>query len=608
MEVIMKKKVFKSESKELLNLMIHSIYSNKDIFLRELISNASDAIDKREFYKIQGLVKGEDAARIDVKIDKENRVITISDNGIGMNDVELDENLGTIAHSGSKAFLTELEDDNKLDIIGQFGVGFYSSFIVADQVEVITRKEDGQGYKWLSDGVDSYSVGEIDTDIIGTQISLTIKTGHEFDDYLDNSHVKRLIKEHSDFVKFPIMMDKVVKKDDEEIVESEVVNSQIAIWKKDKRSIKKNEYNEFYSNKFHDFNPPQHVIHAKSEGVMNQDLLLFIPSKKPFDFYTQNYKKGLSLYSKGILIDDCVDYLIPDHFGFVKGLVDSEDLSLNVSREMLQIDSSVEKIKKAISTKIKKELEKLLAKKREEYNSFYDEFGRTLMYGVYDGFGVNAKDLENLIMFKSSLNSEYVTLKDYVERNKEQEFIYYVAGDSIERINNMPITKQVLAKGIEVLYLVDDIDEFAIQILQKYDDVEFKSINLADFTTDEEKEELEKIENDYKETIEKIKVALTDYVVDVKLTTKIGDVASSLINDNGISIEQEKLLMQMPESNFHANKILELNPTHELFNKVTSADNVDDYAKVLFYQAQLLDGLELKDPLEFINLTNKLMN
>lgn len=603
----MKKKVFKSESKELLNLMIHSIYSNKDIFLRELISNASDALDKREFLKIQGLVKANEAAKIDIKIDKENRIITISDNGIGMDDVELDENLGTIAHSGSKAFLSELEDDKKLDIIGQFGVGFYSSFIVADQVEVITRKEAGVGYKWISDGVESYSVGKIDTDIVGTQISLIIKEGHEFDDYLDNSHVKRLIKEHSDFVKFPIMMEKVVKKDEEEVIETEVVNSQVAIWKKDKRSIKKNEYNEFYTNKFHDFNPPQHVIHAKSEGVMNQDLLLFIPSKKPFDFYTQNYKKGLSLYSKGILIDESVDYLIPDHFGFVKGLVDSEDLSLNVSREMLQIDSSVEKIKKAINTKIKKELEKMLNKKREEYNKFYTEFGRTLMYGVYDGFGVNAKDLENLIMFKSSLDGEYVTLKEYVERNKEQEFIYYVAGDSIERINNMPITKQVLAKGIEVLYLTDDIDEFAIQILQKYDDVEFKSINLADFTTDEEKEELEKIENDYKEVIKKIKSALTDYVIDVKLTTKIGDVASSLINDNGISIEQEKLLMQMPDSNFHANKILELNPTHELFNKVTKATDVEDYAKILFYQAQLLEGLEIKDPLEFINLTNKLI-
>ena len=591
----MEKKLFKSESKELLNLMIHSIYSNKDIFLRELVSNASDALDKREFLKIQGKVKAEGDGKITVSVDKKNRTITIIDNGIGMNEKELDENLGTIAHSGSKEFIEKLSEENSMDIIGQFGVGFYSSFIVADKVEVITKKEKGSTFKWTSDGVESYSIEKIESGTVGTQINLTIKKGKDFDQYLEVDNVKNLIKEHSDFVKFPIM------------IEDEVVNSQVAIWKKNKRSIKTEDYNEFYTSKYYDYNHPSHVIHAKSEGVTNLDMLLFVPSKKPFDFYTQNYKKGLSLYSKGILIDECVDYLLPDHFGFVRGLIDSEDISLNVSREMLQQDKTVEKIKKIINTKIRKELEKIQAKDREKYNAFYDEFGRTLMYGMYDNYGVNSDELKDLVMFKTSKEEKYSTLKEYVVNNVDSKFIYYVAGDSIDKINNMPIMKKVKDKGIEVLYFTNDIDEFAIQILAKYNDVEFKSVITADFETEEEKQELEKLSTDKKDLLEKIKESLKGKVIDVKLTTSIGDVPSSLINDNGISIEQEKLLAQLPDNNFTANKILELNPDHEMFDIITKSDDVEDYAKLLFYQAQLLEGLEILDPLEFINITNKLI-
>ncbi len=596
----MNKKAFKSESKQFLNLMINSIYSNKDIFLRELISNASDALDKKEFLKIQGKIKATSESCIIVKTDKKLRTVTITDTGIGMNEKELDENLGTIAHSGSKEFLSKLENTKDLDVIGQFGVGFYSSFIVADHVEVISKKENSSAFLWESDGIEDYSVTKHDSKEIGTTITLFIKKGKEFDKFLDETEIKTLIIEHSDFVKFPIKM----KNEEQEL---EVINSQKAIWKKDKRSIKKEEYNEFYAAKYYDFMPPAKVIHAKSEGIANLDMLLFIPSKKPFDFYTPNFKKGLALYSRGVLIDDPVDYLIPDYFSFIRGVVDSEDLSLNISREMLQQDRTVEKMKKVIKTKIRKELEKMLKKDREAYITLFEEFGRTLTYGIYDQYGAAKDELKDLLIFKNSLDKEYVTLSEYVEKFKDSEFIYYVSGESIEKIDALPIMKKIADKEIPVLYFINDIDEFAIQLLAEYNGKQFKSITQADFNTDEEKKEIEKLSTSKKDVLDKIKKALDGKVIDVHLTTKIGDIPSTLINDNGISIEQEKLLAQVPGNDFQANKILEINPDNDVFKLIDDNEDLEAYAKLLYYQAQILDGLTLDNPIEYIELTNKLI-
>lgn len=603
------KKEFKSESKQLLNLMIHSIYSNKDIFLRELISNASDALDKKEFFKIQSKIKGESESFIEVSIDQKQRVITITDTGIGMDDVELEKNLGTIAHSGSKEFIDMLEEGDKNDIIGQFGVGFYSSFIVADDVLVITRKEDGKGYKWESDGVDSYEISEYDTEIIGTQISLKLKEGDEYNKYLNDLEIKGLIKKHSDYVKYPIKMLEQEKVEDSEdtIDVLKVINSQKAIWKKRKSEVSEEEYNEFYSSKYYDFMPAKRVIHAKSEGTTNMDMLLFIPAQKSFDYLTPNFKKGLDLYCRGVLIDNNVDYLLPDYFNFVKGLIDSEDLSLNISREMLQQDKVVEKIKRAVNTKIKKELLKMQSKKREEYEAFYDEFGRTLMFGIYDQYGVNVEELKDLVMFKSSMEDKYVTLQEYTEKNEEQKIIYYVAGDSIERIKQMPIMEKIKTKNIEVLYFTNDIDEFAIQIMNKYNDFEFKSILNADLDSEEEKEEIEKLASDNKDVLEKIKLSLGDVVKDVRLTNKLDSAAVCIVNDNDISIEQEKILSQMPDSNFKADKILEINPKHDLFKAIEKTDNFDKYSQLLFDQALLIEGLTIDNPQKHAELINNLI-
>lgn len=607
------KKEFKSESKQLLNLMIHSIYSNKDVFLRELVSNASDALDKRSFYEISSELKNSDEKKISIVVNKGQRIITISDTGIGLSQDELDKNLGTIAHSGSKEFMEQLEKKEDVSVIGQFGVGFYSSFIISDNVEVISKKLGEKAYKFVSDGVSEYEISESELDFHGTKIILNVREGEEYDKYLDENEVESLVVKHNDYVKYPIYLEKsqTTKNDkDEEITEltNDVINSQVAIWKKKKSDITPEEYNEFYKSKFSDFTDPLKVIHSHAEGVQTLDILLYIPSKKGYDYNTPTFKKGLDLYSKGILIDHNVEYLLPDYFSFVKGLVDSEDINLNVSREMLQKDKFVDKIKKSIESKVKKELLKMQSKKREDYIKFYEEFGRTICFGVYDQFGMMAKELQDLLMFKTSRDENYVTLKEYMENNKETENIYYISGSSIEHIKSQPLMEKALDKNIEILYLTQDIEEFAIQGLREYEGKAFMSLQNANFEDDSEKEELEKLAEQNKDIIDKIKEELKEVVTDVRFTTKLSKSAVVLVNEGDVSIEQEKLLSMMPDNNFSANKILEINAEHQLFKKLQDDESkINVVSQLLYDQALLISGLELKDPAKHAQLINDLI-
>ncbi len=621
----MKTKKFKAESKQLLDLMIHSIYSNKDVFLRELISNASDALDKRSFYSIQNKEYKADELYIEIKLDEKKKTISIIDNGIGMDEKDLENNLGTIAKSGSKEFLKKLEenkDNQDVNIIGQFGVGFYSSFIVADKVEVITKKLNSDAYKWVSKGVDEYSIEKTDKKEMGTEIILHLKNTKEIKEFLEQYKIQSLIKKYSDYVKYPIYMDvletKTIGEGEDAKEESEVVrkvlNSQKALWKKDKKDVKKEEYNEFYKAKYHDFADPMHVIHSKVEGTFNYELLLFIPEKKPFDYNTPAYKKGIDLYSKGILIDNSLDYLLPDCFNFVKGLVDSQDLNLNISREMLQKDAIVSKLTKNVEKKIQKELLSLQKKKRESYDKFFDNFGRTIIYGMYDEYGKDKDLVKDLVMFKSSKENKYVTLKEYVKNNSDQEHIYYAAGESIEKINAMPAMEKIKQKDIEVLYFLNDVDEFAIQMLQNYEEKDFKSITDAslDLDSKEEKEKIEKQNEENKDILDSIKEVLKDKVSDVKLTNKLTNSAVALSNEEGLSLEMEKLLAQMPDSmGPKANKVLELNPEHDLFkalNKVKdNKDKLNKFSKLIYQQAMLTEGFKLENPQEYAELVDELI-
>ncbi len=624
----MKTMKFKAESKQLLDLMINSIYSNKEVFLRELVSNASDALDKRQFMAIQDEDFKYDELFIEIKTDKDNRTITLIDSGIGMDLKDLENNLGTIAKSGSKEFIEMLKASNSetdsLNIIGQFGVGFYSAFIVAKEVIVKTKKGNNSCYKWISKGVDEYSVEEISGDFKGTEITLVLKDDNELSEFLEQTTIQSLIKKYSDYVKYPIYMEIVTTKmeaidgSDEQIevneVERQVLNSQKALWKKDKKDITNEEYNDFYKSKYYDFSDPLHIIHAKAEGTFNYELMLFIPENKPFDYNMSTYKKGLDLYSKGILIDHNLDYLLDDCFGFVKGIVDSEDLNLNISREMLQKDATVTKLTTLIQKRIKKELLNLQKKKREQYEKLFENFGRMITYGVYDEYGKNKDLLKDLLMFKSSKNEAYVTLKEYVEANEEQETIYYVAGASIEKIKQMPQMEKVLEKDIEVLYFLNDVDEFAINILGEYEGKEFKSITNAnlDLDTTEEKAEIEKQAEINADLLKVMSEALAGKVTEVKLTNKLKDSAVCLVNGEGLSLEMEKILAQMPENNgMKASKVLELNPTHQVFKSLEAIkDNqelITKYSKLLYNQALLVEGFELDDPKEYANLVDELI-
>lgn len=632
-----RKKQFKAESKRLLDLMINSIYTHKEIFLRELISNASDAIDKLYYESLSNNDTNVDrsAFKIHLDVDKDNRALTISDNGIGMSKEELEENLGTIAKSGSLAFkegLSEEEQkDEAVDIIGQFGVGFYSAFMVASRVEVLTRKYgEESAYLWSSNAVDGYSIEEAEKDSCGTTITLYLKDNTDdenYDEYMQQYEIERLIKKYSDYIRFPIEMmvetqrrieDESENAEDEEpkepkyetVIEQKTLNSMIPLWKRNKSEITKEEYNEFYQDKFNDFHEPQRVIHTSVEGAVSFSTLLFIPGKAPYNYYQQDYKKGLQLYSRGVFIMDNAEELIPEHFRFVKGLVDSQDLSLNISREMLQHDRQLKVIANRIEKKIKSELLLMLRNEREEYEKFWQNFGLQIKFGVYNDYGANKELLQDLLMFYSSKEEKLVTLDEYVARMEEgQENIYFISGDKIDNIDKLPTVKKVKDKGYEILYLTDNVDEFALQILNTFKDKKFKNISQGDLDLDseEEKKELEKKAEENKDMLEGIKEVLGDKVKDVKISSRLVDDPVCLTSEEGMSFEMEKVLSAMPDANpygMKASRILEINPDHDIFKALqhvyeTDKDAVKDYADLLYDQALLIEGFPIENPTEF---------
>ncbi len=628
-EIYLETKQFKAESKRLLDIMINSIYTHREIFLRELISNASDAIDKI-YYKAltdDSLSFEKDSYYIKITSDKENRVVKISDSGIGMTKEELDDNLGVIAKSGSLKFKKENELKDGYDIIGQFGVGFYSAFLVADEVTVISKAlGSDKAYKWESKGVEGYTIETCEKESIGTDIILKIKENTEdenFDEYLEEYKLKSIIKKYSDFIRYPIKMDINSKRlkegseeEYEEYTEEEIINSMVPIWRKNKNELTKEDYINFYSEKHYGFDKPIKHIHTSVDGTVSYNAILFIPEKIPYDFYTKEYEKGLELYSNGVLImNKCAD-LLPDYFGFVKGIVDSEDLSLNISREILQHDRQLKLIAKNIKTKIKNELETMLKNERDKYEEFYQSFGRQLKYGIYSDFGSSKDVLQDLLMFYSSKEKKMVTLDEYISRMPEnQKYIYYAAGESNERIEKLPQTEMVLDKGYEILYFTDDVDEFAIRMLMTYKDKEFKSVSSGDLGIEvEENENSSNLEEeDNKELFEYMKNVLSDKVKEVKVSKRLKNHPVCLSNDGEVSIEMEKILSAMPNSqNIKADKILEININHDVFKSLKEAYEKDKeklrlYTELLYNQALLIEGLSINDPVEFTNNICKIM-
>ena len=626
-----RKKQFKAESKRLLDLMINSIYTHKEIFLRELISNASDAIDKLYYLSLtEGYSDvNRDAFEIHLDMNKDARTITIRDNGLGMNKEEMEENLGTIAKSGSLAFKEKLEEskESDVDIIGQFGVGFYSAFMVAKKVVVVSRKYgEEQAYRWESDASDGYTIEPCEKEGCGTEITLELKENSEdenYDEYLSQYEIERLIKKYSDYVRYPIRMEveeqrRVEEENTDEnaepkyetIVETKTMNSMIPLWKRNKNEITKEEYDNFYKDKFMDFNDPQKVIHFSVEGNVSFTAMLFIPGKAPMNYYSQDYKKGLQLYSRGVFIMDKAEELIPEHFRFVKGLVDSQDLSLNISREMLQHDRQLKVIANRIEKKIKSELLLMLRNEREEYEKFWNNFGLQIKFGVYNDFGANKEMLQDLLLFYSSKEQKLVTLDEYVSRMEEgQEHIYFMSGDKIELIDNLPQVKKVKDKGYEILYLTDNVDEFALQVLMNYKEKTFKNISQGDLDLDseDEKKELEKKTEENKDLLGGLKEALGDKVKEVKISSRLVDDPVCLSSDEGMSFEMEKVLSAMPEGNpygMKATRILEINPNHEIFTALQKVyeqdkDAVKDYAELLYDQALLIEGFPIENPTEF---------
>lgn len=626
----MAKKQFKAESKRLLDLMINSIYTNNEIFLREIISNASDALDKRYYLSLtnENYKVDKEDLRILIEADKENHTLTISDTGIGMSEEELDNNLGTIAKSGSLDFKNELEKATKnIDIIGQFGVGFYSAFMVAKRIIVKTKRADSdQAYQWVSSGEDGYTISKIDKENVGTQIILELKEDTDDEKYsrfLDQYEIESLIKKYSDYVRYPIEMEKEISKPKEDnseefetVKELSTLNSMVPLWKKSKKKIKPEEYNEFYKSKFNDWQDPQKVIHYAIEGNVSYTALLFIPSKTPYNFYNNDYEKGLQLYSKGVFIMDNAKELIPDYFKFVKGLIDSDDLNLNISREILQQDRQVKQLAASIEKKIKSNLEDMLKNDRENYEKLFDNFGLNMKFGIYQDYGMHKDILQDLILYKSSKEEKYVTLKEYVDRMKEdQKAIYYVCGKSVEDIKKLPQMETLQDKDIEVLYLMDDVDEFVINIMQTYADKPFKSVNKGDLDlqSEQEKEELTKTQEENKTMLEAMKDALKDKVIDVKISSRLKQNPICLVSDDGLSIEMEKVLSQGPNAQgIKANKILELNPNHEVFATLkdiytNDPDLLNDYASVLYDQALLIEGMPIEDPVAYANKVCQLM-
>lgn len=618
----MRKKQFKAESKKLLDMMINSIYTHKEIFLRELISNASDAIDKLYFKSLtdDSVKLAREDFKIHIDLDKENRTIKISDNGIGMTGEELENNLGTIAKSGSFNFKKENADNEKTDdisVIGQFGVGFYSSFMVADKVEVISKAfGENVAHKWVSTGADGYTIEECEKENAGSEITLYVKEDTENEDYskyLEQYTIDELVKKYSDYIRYPIVMEMSHQvpdpdKEGEYITEvsEETLNSMVPLWRKNKSEIKPEEYNEFYKQKFMDYNNPLHVIHTKTEGQATFDALLYIPENPPYDFYSKEYEKGLQLYSNGVLImDKCAD-LLPDYFSFVKGLVDSADLSLNISREMLQHDHQLKIIAKAIDKKIKNELTKMLKNDREKYEKFFKTFGLQLKYGVYANYGMEKDGLKDLLLFKTSADEKPTTLKEYVGRMAEsQNDIYYACGDNEQKIALLPQVEAVKAKGYEVLYFTDEVDEFAVQMLMEYDGKHFVNVckDDLDLSTDAEKEAMTKKNEDAKQLLDKMKEALDGKVTAVKLTNKLGSHPVCLSAEGYVSLEMEKVLNSMPGTNqgVKAQLVLEVNADHPIVEKLKSVDDdtLKKYTNLLYSSARLIAGLDLENPTEF---------
>ena len=625
----MEKKQFKAESKRLLDLMINSIYTNREIFLRELISNASDAIDKI-YYKAlvdDSIRFNRDDYYIKITPDKENRTLTISDTGIGMTKEDLEENLGVIAQSGSLKFKKENEVNDEHNIIGQFGVGFYSAFLVAKKVTVISKAfGSNEAYKWESEGEDGYTIEPCTKDTIGTDIILTMKENLEdedYDQYLSEYKLQAMIKKYSDFIRYPIKMDVTSRKlkegsedEYEEVKETKVINSMVPIWKKNKKELTDEDYNNFYLEKHYGFDKPLKHIHISVDGMMSYNAILFIPENIPYDFYTREYEKGLELYSNGVLIMEKCGDLLPDYFGFVKGVVDSPDLSLNISREMLQHDRQLRLIAKNIKNKIKNELKNMLKNEREKYEKFYNSFGRQLKYGVYDDFGANRDVLKELLMFYSSKEKKLVTLDEYVDRMPEsQKYIYYATGESNERIEKLPQTEALLDKGYEILYFTEDIDEFAIKMLMNYKDKEFRSVSGGDLGIESEdnKEVSEVEEKENKEIFEAMKELLNGKVTTVKESKILKNYPVCLSTVGDITLEMEKILNAMPNNQaVKAEKVLEVNINHDVFKALKNAyendkDKFNLYTNLLYNQALLIEGIDIKDPVDFTNDICKLM-
>ena len=600
--------IFKAETKELLNLMIHSIYTNKEIFLRELISNANDAIDKLKFQSLtdNDILKGDDKFKIEITVDKDNGTLTIKDNGIGMTYDEVDENIGTIAKSGSKVFKEQLEAAKKadIDIIGQFGVGFYSAFIVADKVTLETRSPYSEnGVRWVSSGDGNYEIEEISKENRGTEITLHLKDGEEYSEFLEEWKIKDLVKKYSNYIRYEIYF------------KDEVINSTKPIWKRDKKELKDEDYNEFYKATFHDWNDPLFHINLKVQGNIEYNALLFIPKKLPFDYYTKNFKRGLQLYTKNVFIMEKCEDLIPEYFNFISGLVDCDSLSLNISREILQQNSELQAISKNLEKKIISELEKVLKNDREKYIEFWKEFGRSIKGGVQDMFGMNKEKLQDLLIFISSHDDKYTTLKEYIDRMGESKEILYVPAESIDAVKALPKMEKLKEQGREVLILTDKIDEFTLMAMRDYSGKEFKSINSSDFKLSDDKEkeeEVKKIADENKTLIEKAKEFLKDKVNEVELSNNIGNSASSLLAKGGLSLEMEKTLSEMTNNNDapKAEKILAINPEHVLFDKLKAAEGTDNFNKlvdILYNQALLLEGFSIENPVEFIKNLNDLL-
>lgn len=632
----MKVKQFKAESKKLLDLMINSIYTNKEIFLRELISNASDAIDKLHFKSLTDESVGMNSGdfRILVTIDKDARTLTVSDNGIGMTKEELENNLGTIAKSGSLDFKTQNKDES-IDIIGQFGVGFYSAFMVASKVTVISRAfGSDEAFKWESEGAQGYTVEPAEKDSAGTDIILKIKEDSEnnsYGNFVEEYGVADIIKKYSDYVRYPIMMYRTksrakprpenagedYKDEYESYTELETVNSMVPLWKRKKSEVTEEEYNEFYKKNFYDYENPSKVITASSEGMLNYNALMFIPSHTPFDFYSKEYKKGLALYTSGVMImEKCAD-LLPDYFGFVRGVVDSADLNLNISREILQQDHQLKAISKNLEKKIKNELLSMRDTDREKYEEFFKAFGRIIKFGIYSDYGMNKEKLQDLLVFYSAAQKKQVTLDEYVTAMPEgQKYIYFAAGESVDRLSKLPSAESVLDHGYDLLLCTEDIDEFCLQMLRTYKEKEFKNIGSGDLglETEKEKEELKDASDKSKELFDEIKKALDGKVADVKLSSRLKEHPVCLSSEGPVSIEMEKVLKNMPGSEgVTSSKVLEINASHKIFEVLKAAHEANDsekvaaYAKLLYNQALLIEGLPIEDPVEYAKAVCDLM-